>query len=430
MILRWIAGLGLLFGNTASLLAADAQTDGAPSSANPVQLSGSVRTGFWSSSRDLDDDSNLLNGSIWLQAVQKISEDNLLYAEGYVSKQDMLDRRTGDAKNDKNVLREVYWDNSLGAVNTRIGKQIIVWGRADRFNPTDNLTPRDFTLLTPDDDDQRIGLPGVKTAYHAGTASITGIWFWDFQPNTIPLASGSPEVTFHSVPVEHPYRQGAVKIEQSGETIDWSLSYYAGFDLNPDLALSTESLPAQVIDLHYHRVRIFGADMATTTGRYGWRAEAAYTKTEDPDGHDPFIKNPFLYTVLGVERIFRETLSVNVQYLARVVTHYQGSDTIADPVLRQIAQTQAIINNQADRYGHSLALRISEKWFYQTLETEMATVYSFNKDDYALRLKANYALNDRWKITVGGDLFRGDPDSFYGRLRDNSTFYVQLKFSF
>ena len=35
-------------------------------------------------------------------------------------------------------------------------------GRADRINPTDNLTPRDFTLLVPDDEDQRFGTAAIR----------------------------------------------------------------------------------------------------------------------------------------------------------------------------------------------------------------------------------------------------------------------------
>ncbi|MBI3605573.1 MAG: hypothetical protein HY202_06050 [Nitrospirae bacterium] len=43
-----------------------------------------------------------------------------------------------------------------------VGKQIVVWGRADGINPTDNLTPHDFTVLLPFEDDQRFGTTALK----------------------------------------------------------------------------------------------------------------------------------------------------------------------------------------------------------------------------------------------------------------------------
>ena len=50
--------------------------------------------------------------------------------------------------------------------------------------------------------------------------------------------------------------------------------------------------------------------------------------------------------------------------------------------------------------------------------------------DYAVRPKVKYAITDRWRLTVGGDIFRGPTPSFFGRLRDNSTVYVELRWDF
>jgi hypothetical protein len=43
-------------------------------------------------------------------------------------------------------LREAYVNMYLGPLDLRVGKQIVVWGRADAFNPTSNLTPLDFRI--------------------------------------------------------------------------------------------------------------------------------------------------------------------------------------------------------------------------------------------------------------------------------------------
>src|SRR5712691_651195 len=392
-----------------------------------IQLSGSVRAGYWSSSRDLDQDANLTNGATRIKATSEPLDNYRLYAEGYVSRQDLFSSRTN---NTKNVLREGYLDTTRGTIDLKLGKQIIAWGRADRFNPTDNLTPRDFTLLAVEDDDQRIGTPSIKADYRLGTLSITPVWLLDFQGNTVPIGQLAPGVSLLRVPVEGKYRQGAFKIDQTGKAIDWSVSYYAGFDLNPDVSPALLSPTAVAVALSNHRIKVIGFDAATTVGRLGLRAETAYTKTEDSDGRDPFIKNSNLYTVLGAERLFRETLAVNLQYLSRVVMNFHRVDEIPDASLRALASTEATISNQTHRYNHGIALRVSERWLYQTLETEAAYVYTFGQHDHVLRLKVRYAISDRWEAALGSDLFRGSPDTFYGRLRDNSTYFAQLKVSF
>jgi hypothetical protein len=47
-----------------------------------------------------------------------------------------------------------------------------------------------------------------------------------------------------------------------------------------------------------------------------------------------------------------------------------------------------------------------------------------------VRPKLTYAMTDRWKLTVGADVFDGPRRSFFGRLRDNSTAYAEIRYSF
>ena len=41
-----------------------------------------------------------------------------------------------------------------------------------------------------------------------------------------------------------------------------------------------------------------------------------------------------------------------------------------------------------------------------------------------------YAFNDHWKGSLGGNLFRVEENTFYGRLRDNSNLHMEIKYSF
>ena len=79
------------------------------------------------------------------------------------------------------------------------------------------------------------------------------------------------------------------------------------------------------------------------SGRFGLRAEAAYTWTEDATGLDPFVKNPFFYGVAGADRTFLEYLNINLQYFVRQVSNYSDPNAIADPIARTVALQQAVI---------------------------------------------------------------------------------------
>lgn len=391
-----------------------------------VGLSGSLRTGVWTSDRQLDDKGPLAVSSLWLKAAPRLGADASLVVEGWVANEDLF---RADAT--RGELREAYVQLSRGPLDLRIGKQIIAWGRADRINPTDTLTPRDYTRLFPEDDDLRFGTPAVKATYQLPRGlAMTGIALPVFAPTRIPIAPSPASVSVRERTPGAPVGQWALKLEQVGTRVDWSLSYFDGFDLIPDLGVD-RLLPGSLdLLLRHERVRVIGADAATTLGPYGLRVETAYTFTEDAHGRDPFVKNPFLFMVVGADRTFFGDVNVNLQYIVRVISAFARPGDQATGVLRDVAIQSAVIANQLDAVQHATALRVSGRWLNQTLETEMALVLSFTRLDYALRPKIVYALSDRWRLTLGADIFRGAQPSLFGRLRDNTGAYAEVRWSF
>ena len=382
-----------------------------------LNISGSLRGGYWSSSRTLDDRDHLTTAALWLKASPKLRSNVSLFVEGWI-----IDQQLFHADQTEEQLREAYLDINVGPMDFRIGKQIIVWGRTDRINPTDNLSPRDFTLLVPEDDDQRLGTAAIKATYYFKEISLTGIWLPHFSPDTIPIPRIPPPFGLTEDIPDTSFGDWAIKIEQTGRLIDWSLSYFNGYDLYPDL--DAASLPHLI--LKHHRIDVIGTDAATTLGRYGLRAEAAYTMTQDNNGDDPYIKNPFFFLVAGIDRTFLEYLNINVQYLIRVIVNYRNPEATGNP----FAVEQAVINNQLDQVQQGATFRINYKWFHETLEGEIATVFLTPHFSYLIRPKVTYAFTDRWKGTIGGDLYEGNQPSFFGYLRGNSTAYAELRWSF
>lgn len=383
-------------------------------------LTGSLRTGYWSSNRLLDDDRHIGTASAWLKLDRRFDGGFGVFAEGYAANEDLF----GDRR-DASRLREVYLDGRRGDWDFRLGKQIVAWGRADRLNPTDNLTPRDFTLLAPEVDEDRFGSLAAKAAWtmKAGL-SLTGLWLPQFRPHVFPFVPRGGVQYAEDVPASA--RQWALKLDQSGGEVDWSLSYFDGFDLSPDLSPGGGSL----IRLSHHRTRVIGADAATTRGAWRYAVEAAYTRTEDTDGTNPFVKNPFWYGVLGVERDFTGDLSVIVQLFARHVEKYANPEDLSPAAGRALAVQQAVLNVQYERSQQGLTARIAKKWLNETVEGELAATALLGDTGYALRPKLVYVESDHLKLIAGFEAFRGSDKTSFGRLERNRTVFTELRYFF
>jgi hypothetical protein len=387
-----------------------------------LAISGSIRASHWSSSMDFDQRKGLAAGALWLKAAPRLGDNASLQFEGWTAG----DRDQTDTRR-YNRVREGYFNLTVGDTDFRFGKQIITWGRADKLNPTDNLTPRDYTLFVADDADQRSGSYAAQATVNVGGYALSGIWLPQFRPNILPTPS-LPGVTFRESIEQR--QGGAVKLERTGDAVDWSLSYYSGLDLNPDIAIDAIGMNGVNLRLDHHRVQVVGADAATVVGRYALRAEAAYTRTPDRDGQDPLLRNSMFHLVAGGDRTFFEYLNINLQYYARIVQHFVDPASINDSALRSIAIQESLLTNQYASFQQGLTFRVSDKWLDETLEGEVSGMAAFARRDYVLKPKLVYAFDDSWKGSLGAVLYRGVADSYYGRLKDLSTIYIELKYSF
>ena len=401
---------------TTHLRAADLDTDIAPpvspeevaaTTANPVKaklsqlgITGSFRTGYWSSNRLYDDINGVGTASAWLKLEKKLDNGIGLFAEGFSAREDF--RSDG---NTRSSMREMYIETRTGDFDFRVGRQIIAWGRTDRLNPTDNLTPRDARLMAADIDEDRFGSLAVKTAWNLdANSSLSFILLPEFQTNK------SYSAYSENIPTTN--NQWAIKYDQSGKAIDWSISYYDGYDISPDLSSSK-------VYEHY-RIKVFGFDMATTVGNNRFALESAYTQTQDLHGTDEYIKNPFLYTVFGVEHDFGNNTSGIVQIFNRYIYNYSTPTSAG--------LYHAIFSSQLDRNQDGISIRIAKKWLNETLETELAGSTLLERNGYSLRPRVTYLWSDSIKLLAGYEYYAGNSNTYYGYLKNNNTLFMELRY--
>lgn len=390
-----------------------------------LKLDTSLRGAYWSSDRRLTNYANLGASSFWLRAQPELGQGLTAKFEGWINDQGVF---SGVGANLE--LREAFLSYRKDRFALSLGRQIAVWGRADRINPTDNISSRDLTLLFPDDDDQRRGNFMVSGNYAATDRSnLSFYWLPEFRPNVLPIGP-TPGVIDLGQDTPTNLSQFAAKYDYSGGKVDWSFSYFDGIDRNPDLAIASVSARNVSFIRRYHRIRIIGMDAATNIGRYGLRGEVAYAMTQDETGNNPEIKNSYLFAVIGGDRSFFQYLNINLQYLFHYTQSFKTPDSIKHPVFKSIDIANNLLSYQTQQILQGISLGVNYQWLNESLETGINGVVFFGAGDFVLRPKITYKVTDNLRLTLGGDYYSGSRSTVLGRLKDNNSAYFEIRYGF
>ena len=395
-----------------------------PSLLDRLGLQTSVRAGAWTHDRDLTDETLTVIGGVRARVAPSIGALDA-FAEGYV--------QTDSGDGTEADLVEGWLRLTSGDLTIKAGRQIVVWGRADRLNPSDVFSSRDYTLLVASDDEQRRGTVMVQARIGLGAFTLDAYWLPEFRDNRFPIDPnpvGAVVIPDQRVDDKSQY---AMKLDRSGGSIDWSLGWFHGTDRTRDFVavpLPPNSRPGAFtgVQQRFAKVDVFAADAAGRLGRVGWRAEIAYSQYRGID--TVFRKNDNLWLVAGFDADVLGGWNLNLQYSLRQIFDFSDTRAIVDPIDRAVASQSAAVNNQLDRTQHGMTARVAHKWLQDTLDFELATIVYFQTGDAAIRPKLAYAINDRLRITAAADIFVGPRLSYFGRVRDLSGGFLQLIYGF
>lgn len=419
-----VAGL-LLLGLAACAGAGADMLDDVGARAADAGVSSSLRLGYWRSSRTVDGRENLAPATLWLRERHTFDAGPSVVAEGWLESVDL-----SRASNPETELREFYLRDEIGGFDIRIGRQIVAWGRADRINPTDNLTSRDLSRTFPDDDDLRRGSGMLRVSHPLGDGlDVQAYWIPEFRPEVHPLAERIGPFTL--VGDKHPDNigQGALKLDGSQGGFDWSVSYFDGYDPSGDLRASDARRRFELVRT-YARNRTVGADLATVRWGFNLRAEAAYTDFPERE-RDDLSKQPFFFAVIGGDRNLGEQFNVNVQYIVRHVTNHRSPDEdIVNPYLRGIALINAIEGGQRDEVQNGASVRMAWTRPDQLLRAEVFGIEDFTHHDGVLRALVRYEATDTLRVSVGYEWNHGESDSLFGSRRVNNGAFLELRLGY
>lgn len=352
-----------------------------------------------------------------------------------------------DPARNRVFLDEAYMDLFLGPVDARIGRQVIHWGRADGFNPTDNLAPRDFTDPL-DTEDEELGLVAARATYYIGAFWIDAVLAPSFVPSTLPgptsrwwpalpaavpnpLPAGPPTLaaSYSFLDPVRPTGPGSTQyaVRLAGTVAGWdiSLSWFDGYDDLPALHETAVPDPARgtvaiTVAPRYHWRRAVGGDLATTLGPVGVRGEAAYYLTEDWNGQDPAIDDPYVHVVAGADYTVRGLPGDRDLFLtAEWSREFQTPDrntTYSVTDLNHIFRS-AVLGRAELHLGA-----------FSTLALDGA--YDLAGDGWYARPGLEWSFADGLVLDARLDLPGGSADSYFGRFRDNRRGQVRVRYSF
>ncbi len=340
-------------------------------------------------------------------------------------------------------LREAYLNVYAGPFDFRIGHQIVVWGRADGLNPTDNITPKDLLVRSPDEDDRREANFLIRSTYNLYPMRIEAIWVPVYESSYIPtdlLPFPSGVVLIDPDYPDARVKNSALALRLNLEmpSFDGSLSYFNGHNPFPGisgniLSGAFDNLFIEVFPKSY-RVNIFGADFQTTAGSYGLRGELAYRKPHEDHEQYIHIPNPDLQYILGVDREFSGNFNVILQYVGRYVFNFQE---LEEPLLPsdipryELALKNRLITSQQYELSHSLSFRIEQKLLHETMRVEVLGLIHITSEEFLLRPKLTYDITDALNLIVGGEVFAGQKDTLFDTVDSTlNSVFVELRASF
>lgn len=382
---------------------------------------GECRAGYWSSNRNLDDSGGVTKGTCFINWRESLSDSLRVAVNGRLGWND-----SGADEEGQGRLREGFLQGESGPWSMRLGRQIIAWGRADRINPTDSLSPRDFTLLVAEDEEERMGIDALLGRYQSSSGpALTAVVAPRFEPHKIPQGLMPPGL----IPAAEPEQvEWAIKVDNVGDNFDWSLSYFDGFNRFPRYWGET-TLAGVRIHGNHEQARTFGGDFATTAGDWAIRGEAAISDLQPQCAPCTLNERRLYRVVIGGDRDFAESANINIQLFTGRRDDYHGIDEMAPP-LQPLQGALNRLNLEFSERDLGATLRLSNHYLNDRLRLEFRAIFDLENSSRLLRPRLSYALSDSVKLVAGGDAYIGRQQSLFGTQKENRLVFGEVAFIF
>ncbi len=311
----------------------------------------------------------------------------------------------------------------------RIGKQRLSWGTADKLNPTDNLNPDDFSDLLSLG--EKIPTWAVIGSLYLGDFVLTGVWLPSLTPALLPREGESPFLDGGAsglkdnlvLPAQRPENSMfAFKLEGSLGSLDFSLSYFNGYDDIP--ILRRANLDTGSLELGFPRLQVVGADLATELLGIGFWAEGAMFLAEKVVSQT--ISGAASYTAVELDDklYFKFTIGADYTFPGGIYLNGQWMHGFFTE------RSSAGLNDY-------LFIRIEKKFFKDRIKIALGgggEVDDWGAVDksygYGVFPELAYLAVDNLEIALGAFITGGERQTLLGSWQDAGQVYLRFKVNF
>lgn len=329
-------------------------------------------------------------------------------------------------------LREAYLDVYFNSMDLRIGKQQIIWGKADGVFITDVISPKDLRqFLLPDFDEIRTGITALKADYYLGNNTFELVWVPVFTPTQMPEEDSiwrvepdfpiPPTFDYSEKDVDKKLENSELFAKFSALTSLVDLEVMAGYvwDDDPTMHItkmidSNTHQESLIVTPKHHRLGLAGGSFSTTLAGFVLRGEGAfysgkYFRSNDPTLADGVAEKNYLHYLLGLNRTLWD-IKLSVQFIQQAILDYDES--LVD-----------------DEFENTMTFLASKDFLRETLRMELFSYIGLNSEDALIRPKITYDLTDGFELVAGANIFVGSEGKF-GQYDDNDMSYFKVKYSF
>ena len=381
----------------------------------------------------------------------RVRLDGNLYGEtvgGYFSI-DLRNDGTNSEYDFETSLREAYVDLFFSNVEFRLGKQQVVWGKADGVFINDIVCPLDMSMfLLQDFDNIRMGLPMAKANLYLGNWTLEGLWIPKFEPWQFAEAGSDWEFTLSVRPdtvlvsMEELWVPNAIHLNDEILPIgnqensefglrfstfllgaDLSLLYLNGYSDHPVAQVDsvtmiidpTFGIPTQMdtyLSPTYYRSPMYGLNFSRPLFSTIVRGEMGYYADRRFSNEDmQTLASDYFSGMMGIDFTGPLGSSISFQAIHRQIMDYKSG--MVDDETEQMATAT-----------------ISGSFLRETVIASVLGLADVNEDAGLGRLDVSYAWSDALRISLGGFFLWGNEDTLFGQFDVNDNIYLKIKYSF
>lgn len=322
-------------------------------------------------------------------------------------------------------LRENYLDYSYGNWDFRFGKQHVVWGEMVGLFFADVVSARDLReFVLPEFDQMRIPQWAVRAEYFADDYHAELLW--------IPVASydniGKPGSEFYPMPTSSNVRYlQEIRPQRDADNMNyglrlstlkngWDISgfYYRSTDVSPTFYRQFDG-PTAVYQARHDRINQYGSTLSKDFGDVVLKAEGVYTTGRsfsvlDLADSDGVVRQNTLDWAVGLDFTLPAESRFNVQLFQRRYSNYNATQ---------------IPDKEENGYSLLFNTKLVNNW-----EAQAIFISSLNRTDWLLRPRLTWNFQRNWRLMVGADLFKGDPNGLFGRYDQKDRIYSEVRYTF